>query len=228
MSEKTYTAAEAQEILAALDRSDDYDPATDDALAMNPAYHAGRDAKGRLVRETWVEWARRQPSPKPSWLVPWEDLAEPDREVDRQIGEALYAAGAASTREASKERALARTVIALEAERDRLHGRLHAADRALHLATTERDTLRAAVAERDERVAEVVRRMEAIDAARGRLASNLVYLSTFPSMPSVRHSREYRAGAAYAIQTTQAFVKAGLTDEDRAAADAYRKEHDHE
>lgn len=50
-----------------------------------------REALGRLVRETWVEWAREQPDPKPSWLVPWEDLDEGQREVDMRIGEAVTA-----------------------------------------------------------------------------------------------------------------------------------------
>lgn len=52
---------------------------------------AARDDLGHLVRRVWVEWAKEQPSPKPSWLVPWEDLPEPDREVDRRIGEAIAA-----------------------------------------------------------------------------------------------------------------------------------------
>lgn len=43
-----------------------------------------REALGRLVRDVWIAWAKKQPSPKPSWLVPWEGLAEPDREVDRR------------------------------------------------------------------------------------------------------------------------------------------------
>lgn len=46
-----------------------------------------RDQLGRFVREAWVEWARTQPDPKPSWLVPYDDLAEPDKEADRRIGE---------------------------------------------------------------------------------------------------------------------------------------------
>jgi len=41
---------------------------------------------GRKVREIWIEWAKQQPNPKPSWLLPWEELSEPDREVDRRIG----------------------------------------------------------------------------------------------------------------------------------------------
>jgi hypothetical protein len=52
-----------------------------------------REALGRLVRVVWVEWAREQPNPKPSWLKPWEELEEPDREVDRRIGERLFAYG---------------------------------------------------------------------------------------------------------------------------------------
>ena len=55
--------------------------------------HADREALGRLVREVWIAWAREQPAPKASWLVPWEDLSEPDREVDRRIGETLARAG---------------------------------------------------------------------------------------------------------------------------------------
>lgn len=50
-----------------------------------------RDALGRLVRRAWVEWAREQPNVRPSWLVPWEELAEADREADRRIGEVIYA-----------------------------------------------------------------------------------------------------------------------------------------
>lgn len=48
-----------------------------------------RETLGKLVREVWIAWAREQPSPKPSWLVPWDGLAEPDREVDRRIGETV-------------------------------------------------------------------------------------------------------------------------------------------
>jgi hypothetical protein len=48
-----------------------------------------RDQLGRFVREAWMRWAQTQPNPKPSWLVPYDDLAEPDKEADRQIGEAV-------------------------------------------------------------------------------------------------------------------------------------------
>lgn len=48
---------------------------------------ARREILGQLVRKAWVAWAERQPNPKLSWLDPWEKLSEPDREVDRLIGE---------------------------------------------------------------------------------------------------------------------------------------------
>lgn len=48
-----------------------------------------REVLGQLVRLEWMGWAREQPVCKPSWLVPWEELSEPDREVDRRIGERI-------------------------------------------------------------------------------------------------------------------------------------------
>ena len=48
-----------------------------------------RDRLGRIVREAWVKWAQTQPNPKPSWLVPYDELSEPDKEADRQIGETV-------------------------------------------------------------------------------------------------------------------------------------------
>lgn len=48
-----------------------------------------RDDLGRRVRAAWIKWALTQPSPKPSWLVPYDELPETDKEADRQIGEAL-------------------------------------------------------------------------------------------------------------------------------------------
>jgi hypothetical protein len=48
------------------------------------------DGLGRRVREVWVKWAQSQPSPKPTWLVPYDDLSEPDKEVDRRIGAAVW------------------------------------------------------------------------------------------------------------------------------------------
>lgn len=48
-----------------------------------------RETLGRFVRGAWVRWAETQPNPKPSWTVPYDDLSEPDKEADRQIGEAV-------------------------------------------------------------------------------------------------------------------------------------------
>jgi hypothetical protein len=59
-----------------------------------------REALGRLVREEWIAWARAQPNPEASWLVPWEDMGEPEREVDRRIGERLAREGRAEIEEA--------------------------------------------------------------------------------------------------------------------------------
>lgn len=52
-----------------------------------------REAVGAFVRQVWVEWAREQPNPKPSWLTPWEELDAGQREVDMRIGAALFEAG---------------------------------------------------------------------------------------------------------------------------------------
>lgn len=49
-----------------------------------------RERLGRRVREVWITWAKEQPNPKPSWLTPWEELPEPDKEVDRRIGTAIW------------------------------------------------------------------------------------------------------------------------------------------
>ncbi|MGN6776939.1 hypothetical protein [Rhizobium sp.] len=48
-----------------------------------------RDTLGRFVRDAWVRWAETQPDPKPSWLLPYDELSEADKEADRQIGEAV-------------------------------------------------------------------------------------------------------------------------------------------
>lgn len=51
-----------------------------------------REPLGRIVRETWVAWALEQPDLKPSWLIPWEELDEGQREVDMRIGAEVAAA----------------------------------------------------------------------------------------------------------------------------------------
>lgn len=65
------------------------------ALDMEPRQDGNRplpfdrNQLGRFVREAWVRWAQTQPNPKPSWLVPYDELSEPDKEADRQIGETV-------------------------------------------------------------------------------------------------------------------------------------------
>lgn len=58
-----------------------------------PLLAVRREVLGRMVREIWIEWAKEQPIVKPSWLVPFDDLSEPDKEVDRRIGERLFGFG---------------------------------------------------------------------------------------------------------------------------------------
>lgn len=48
------------------------------------------DILGQIVREAWVKWAKNQPDPKPSHLLPYADISEEDREADRQIGMAVF------------------------------------------------------------------------------------------------------------------------------------------
>lgn len=57
--------------------------------AGSPELPLERETLGRMVREAWVRWAQTQPAPKASWLVPYDELTEPDKEADRQIGEAI-------------------------------------------------------------------------------------------------------------------------------------------
>ncbi len=48
-----------------------------------------REMLGKAVRDEWVIWAQEQTNPKPSHLVPWSELDEANKEVDRRIGEAV-------------------------------------------------------------------------------------------------------------------------------------------
>lgn len=62
---------------------------SEDQLDGNRPLPFDRDQLGRLVREAWVRWAKTQPNPKPDWLLPYDELSEPDKEADRHIGETL-------------------------------------------------------------------------------------------------------------------------------------------
>ena len=63
------------------------------ALAVAGSSLELRERHGRRIREVWVAWAKEQPSPKESWLVPWEALDEGQREVDMRMGTALWGDG---------------------------------------------------------------------------------------------------------------------------------------
>lgn len=75
--------------------SDDWPPPWFGAIAGDP--EEPRELLGRLVRQVWIEWAREQDDPKPSWLLPWEDLDDGQKEVDMRIGEKLFKAGQLSS-----------------------------------------------------------------------------------------------------------------------------------
>ena len=50
-----------------------------------------RERLGRAVREAWVKWHDEKPHPKESWCITWEFLDEANKEMDRQIGDAVLA-----------------------------------------------------------------------------------------------------------------------------------------
>lgn len=80
------------ELSDALEEAIDLAMQAHDILTTEPAAPSlpvDRDTLGRMVREAWVRWALTQPNPKPSWLLPYSELSEPDKEADRQIGEAI-------------------------------------------------------------------------------------------------------------------------------------------
>jgi hypothetical protein len=45
-----------------------------------------------LVRETWVKYCLETGDTKPSHITPYDELSEWDKEADRRIGEAIFAA----------------------------------------------------------------------------------------------------------------------------------------
>lgn len=106
-------AEEEQRSLSAVASSGSYVARSlDECDALRSASAHDREFLGRLVRKVWIDWAREQPSPKPSWLVPWDGLSEPDREVDRRIGEQV-----ASVATALMQREVERLEVAVATER---------------------------------------------------------------------------------------------------------------
>jgi len=55
---------------------------------------------GKLVRSTWVNWAKSLPLAKQSWLTPWEELDDQQKEIDRLLGKTVWEAALASSNEA--------------------------------------------------------------------------------------------------------------------------------
>lgn len=47
---------------------------------------------GMGVRYAWANWAKTQPNPKPSHLLPWEQLGGADKEADIAIAYCLLVA----------------------------------------------------------------------------------------------------------------------------------------
>jgi hypothetical protein len=64
------------------------------SILINDEDLISRERLGIIVRILFMKWAESQPTPKPSWLVPWTQLSEEEREIDRRIGEFLFRAGA--------------------------------------------------------------------------------------------------------------------------------------
>jgi transcriptional regulator with XRE-family HTH domain len=68
-----------------------YHVQTVDLVSLVEPHTALREELGQVVRAAWVTWARTQPNPKPSWVAPWDELSETDKEADRCIGMAVAA-----------------------------------------------------------------------------------------------------------------------------------------
>lgn len=69
--------------------------AVDSTADPKPGPAPDPDELGRIVREEWVAWAKRQPNNFQHWLAAWEDYPEASRDLARRTGERLFAVGAA-------------------------------------------------------------------------------------------------------------------------------------
>jgi hypothetical protein len=52
-----------------------------------------REQLGQTVRRVWVGWAQDQRNPKESWLKPWAELTQDEKEADMRIGQVLFGVG---------------------------------------------------------------------------------------------------------------------------------------
>lgn len=78
-----------QQLTAERERTAKLEKLFNESLNGNRELAFDREQLGQMVREIWIRWAQTQPNPKPHWLTPWENLNEPDKEVDRLIGEEM-------------------------------------------------------------------------------------------------------------------------------------------
>jgi len=99
----------------------------EEARATPPAEDSGHtaDTLGRIVRDAWVAWAKRQPDPKPSWLIPWDECDEQTKDADRWIGihVAAYLGSPAHDKPAEAQAREAFTEAALAEHRHRRSAR---------------------------------------------------------------------------------------------------------
>ena len=215
------------------------DPAAPKPITMHTGSHspepsdraglseAEREALGRRVREVWVEWAREHPNPKPSWLVPWEGLSEPDKEVDRRIGEVLYAMGAARLAVVEQERDEARAELA--------HLRLDRAELADEVHVLRRKVSAEARKERAEAAEQEVATLRAQVAAVEALVDEWEQAANKPRPQQANGETDrddgIRIGVWYSVRTAATELRAALGDpapvvqriKDKAAVTALEK-----
>ena len=105
------------------------------------------DKLGRLVRNFWIVWAEEQKDPKPSWLVPWEELDSQMKEADSWIGHCLYRFFVVYDREAfMRELSEEMKTLAATGDFSGLIAQLTAAQLTVRALTRERNQLRDAAA----------------------------------------------------------------------------------
>lgn len=81
-----------------------------------------REDGGRLLRYYWEERARTHPHPKESWLIPWPELGEWDKETDRYLWDHLVAPYVSTISELIEQNQRLRQEIAKVTEqRERLY-----------------------------------------------------------------------------------------------------------
>lgn len=119
-------------------------------IRKHAPYSETRERLGKLVREVWIAWAKEQPTPKESWLKPWEGLSEPDKEVDRRIGETLY----------NLERPLQKTLAQDMESQPRGGQEMQPVSDTVIISRSERDQLRVDLSNAREEIIRLEQQME--------------------------------------------------------------------